>query len=194
MLNSLKGRATAGAIAAATLAVALGFGLAQGQDEPARTESHSARTEKIKIGTFEHDRVVQSFYKTRELILRAEDIQRRAMAAQEAQDQQALTQLQMEWQQLPMLEQEVIQLFNAEVDRVAPEIAAERGLVAVAPELVYAGDNVEPEDISDAVIEAINEGHEVPELPAPEMPNEGEGDVGDETDTGGGDGATNTDE
>ncbi|MEX2670705.1 MAG: OmpH family outer membrane protein [Phycisphaeraceae bacterium] len=136
----------------ALAALAIGFDRASAQ----------AEGEELRVGTYQPQQAFQMYHRTAAFQQEMQELQAQA---QETEPEQ-LAQLQ---QQAEQMQQEVIQQFERDVKNAVPEIAEQANVDLVAVEVVYTAPGVEQEDVTESVVEKINEGAEAPaqnELPA----------------------------
>ena len=163
MFTSMKSRVLGGSALAATLAVALGVNQAPApDDETAATEQEQV------IGIYNPEAAFQQYHGIQELIALSQRVQQEAQQAQAEGDQQRLMQLQQQMQQERM---RVINQFQEDVRRVAPDVAQEQGLQLVAVEVAYVAEEFgEPKDITQEMVDKINEDAPEQEQPAGSTP------------------------
>ncbi|MEX2673073.1 MAG: OmpH family outer membrane protein [Phycisphaeraceae bacterium] len=116
----------------------------------------AADAEQVRVGTYQPQQAFQLYHRTAEFQQAMQELQ---MQAQELEPEQ-LGQLQQEAEQM---QQELIQKFQQDVEAAVPEIAENANVDIVAVEVVYSAPGVEVEDLTDQVVEQINEGAEAPQ-------------------------------
>lgn len=155
MFKTTKSRLLAGASIAALAIAAAGMSFAQSDEQ---TDQQSTQAQEIRIGSYEHERAFQEFHETAKFREYAEGIEAEFMRAVEANDQQKVMMIQIEAQQR---QQELMLSFENKVAEVMPDVARENNLNVVALEIVYYDPEIDPIDVTNAVIEKINEGADV---------------------------------
>jgi len=148
MSGFTRGRLIGGVALVAALGLALGLTFAD--DEVAADDAAPS----IAVGTFQPQVVFEQYYRTQELFEYVSELQAEAQAAQQAGDQQKLMELQMRFQER---EQQLMEVFTAEMDVAVPEVAKAANIDLVAMEIQYAAPHLdEPTDLTEQILARIN--------------------------------------
>lgn len=108
----------------------------------------------VRAGTYESQQVFTSSKFGEKLTKDFEGLQRDMQAAQQEGDQQKMAQVQMRAQQM---QQRVVATFQQNVKKVMPDVAKEAKVQIIAPEIVYAADDVETQDLTRAVVKHLDD-------------------------------------
>ncbi|MEX0655625.1 MAG: OmpH family outer membrane protein [Phycisphaeraceae bacterium] len=120
----------------------------------------------LRVGTYDPEQVFGAYHGREAFMQQFQELQTEAQAAQQEGNQEQLMQIQ---QQLQQAQQEVIETFQGDVEEVMPDVAEDAGVQIVAVEVVYTAEGINSEDVTNQVIEKLNEGHDAPEPIVPEM-------------------------
>lgn len=134
---------------------AIGFTLSTSQATKAQSASDK-QNQTVRVGTYEPQKAFNNYYGYDEMNQEMQQLQGEMQQAQQEGDRQRLQQLQQRMQQL---QDETIQQFYDDVENAVPEVAKDSGVSIVAVEILYTEDQVEePKNLTDPIIEKINEG------------------------------------
>lgn len=131
-----------GVVLLAVVAVFLSFGLDAQEDAVAE----------VLVGTYEPQQVAQAAGLQEQVMQQMSGLQQRAQEAQQAGDEAAMQQIQAEAQQI---QQEAADRFIADLEAVMPQVAAATGATIIATDVTYAAPGVVTEDVTQAVVEAM---------------------------------------
>lgn len=134
-----------------------------------------AQENNLQIGVYDPETVFNAYHGRDAFMQRFEELQMEGQQAQQEGNQQRLMEIQQELQEA---QQEVVADFQDSVEEVMEEVAQEHEVTLVAVEVVYAEQGIEQQDVTEAVIEKVNEGHDVeqPEMMIPDMAPPEDGD------------------
>lgn len=153
---------TVGVLAACGLALAL---FAGGFSQAAATQDDH---DTMRLGTYEPQRAFQQYHGMQDFNQQMQRLQQQAQEAQQQGDQQRMMQIQQEMQQL---QNQVVEQFHSDVENVIPKVAENAGVQLVAIDIVYAADDLgEPHDLTDQLIQQVNEEAGVETEQEPDMP------------------------
>ncbi len=107
----------------------------------------------VRVGTFEAQVAFESYHRTQDFLGEMEEYQRRAMEAQQNQDQQTLQEIQMEVSQR---EQELMQHFEDDLEAASSVVADSESVSLIVSEVLYKADDVEAVDLTDELVNSIN--------------------------------------
>lgn len=147
MFATMKSRLAAGAALVAAVGIAAGLTLAPDHHENG----------KLAIGTYEPQQVFDNYHRTVDFFEYLEEIQAEAMQAQQAGDQDRLMELEAQFQQR---QQDLMEHFEAAVERTMPAIAESEEVKLIALEVVYASDEIEQRDLTTEILTKLNEDSE----------------------------------
>ncbi len=148
MFATMKSRLAAGAALVAAVGIAAGLTLAPDHHNSDRDG------EKLSIGTYEPQQVFDNYHRTVDFFEYLEEIQAEAMQAQQAGDQDRLMELEAQFQQR---QQDLMERFEAAVERTMPAIAESEKVKLIALEVVYASDEIEQRDLTTEILTKLNE-------------------------------------
>lgn len=148
MNQHIRFGATAAGMTVCLLAGAALTGAASGWNQEQDSDG-----EDVRIGTFDGQTAFEAYHRTQDYMRDMQDIQQRAMEAQQNQDQQALQQIQMEVQQR---EQELMQHFERDLEAASPEVAGNNDVPVIVAEIVYKADAVEEIDVTSDLVDQLN--------------------------------------
>ncbi len=144
MFATMKTRLAAGAALVAAVGIAAGLTLAP--------DHHGEG--KMTIGTYEPQQVFDNYHRTVEFFEYLEQIQAEAMEAQQTGDQDRLMELEMQFQQR---QQELMERFEAAVERTMPTVASDQNVQLIALEIVYSSDEIDEKDLTTEILEKLNQ-------------------------------------
>jgi TolA-binding protein len=127
------------------------WNLAEAQDAPAPAAAAENDAE-LRVGTLEPGMAFQHWAGRDEAIAQMQQIQTQAQAAQQAGDEMQVMQLQNQMQQK---QQELLTNFERDLREVLPEVAREAGVKVIAVNIAYTADDVETQDLTAEVVEAL---------------------------------------
>ncbi|TVQ53663.1 MAG: hypothetical protein EA377_07575 [Phycisphaerales bacterium] len=145
MFATMKTRLAAGAALVAAVGIAAGLTLAP---------DHHDGESKMTIGTYEPQQVFDNYHRTVEFFEYLEQIQAEAMEAQQAGDQDRLMELEMQFQQR---QQELMERFEAAVERTMPSVASDQNVKLIALEIVYSADDIDEKDLTTEILDKLNQ-------------------------------------
>lgn len=139
-------RLTQQILTAATMTLAL-VGLL-----PSTLSAQESQSAEIVVGTYEPQQVAEAAGFQERMMAGMQGLQQRMQQAQQEGDQQAMQQIQVEAQQI---EQDIAGQFLAEIEAVMPRVAEETGATIITTTVSYAAEGVATEDVTQAVIAAM---------------------------------------
>lgn len=141
-------RSTPSVLIAALLVLTAGLSLTA-----ADLHAQDAESAEVVVGTYQVQQVAQAVGLQQKMMQQMQGLQQRMETAQQAGDQAAMQQIQTEAQQI---QQDVAAEFQTDVEAVMPQIAEETGATIIATDVTYTAPGVSTEDVTQAVIAAIN--------------------------------------
>ncbi|MFA9479704.1 hypothetical protein ACERK3_15560 [Phycisphaerales bacterium AB-hyl4] len=128
--------------------------------------SQAQEGEGLRIGTYQQDLVFSGYHALGELMQEFQELQMEAQQAQQEGNQEQMMQLQ---QRLQEAQQNIIGTYESALDEALPEVAEETGVDVIALEVVYTAEGIEPQDVTENLLEKLNDGEEAPEPMVPDM-------------------------
>ncbi len=154
-------------LAAAVLCLSVAFADAQltlqtAAPAPADDVEGEAPAAAIRVGVFDVNQAFNAYPGIQRAQQRSQELQADMQQAGAAQDQARMGEIQQEFQQL---QQRAVQEFQADLERVLPDIARAAQVPLIVHDVAYAAPNLESVDLTGQVVEALRQG-ETPERPA----------------------------
>lgn len=116
----------------------------------------------LAVGTYQQEAAFQNYHRTQELMAYAQELEAEAMEAQQTGDHQKLMELQTQMQQR---QNETIESFFNDIERILPDLAREQNVQVVAVEIQYIAPNIESKDITELLVRQLNADVQVEEVP-----------------------------
>jgi len=108
----------------------------------------------MAVGVYQPQAVFNEHPVREEMIGELERVQLQMQQAQQAGDTQRIMELQ---SQMEQKQQEVVERFQQDLNRVMPRVAEEAGVKVVAVQVAYVADDVQTKDVTQQVIASVRE-------------------------------------
>lgn len=108
----------------------------------------------LKVGVYDAQALFQQSPDGKELMEYYENLQQEIQKAQQAGDQMKIQQLQ---QEAEKKRTEVVENFHKSVDEILPDVADDAGIKVVAVQVIYTADEVQTENLTRALADAMDE-------------------------------------
>lgn len=118
-----------------------------------RKKDADGKEDRMRVGVYHPQQVFTSSKLGERMQRDFEEIHRELQSAQQEGDQQRMEQLQMRAQQA---QQQLIASFEQNIERIIPRVAREEEVQLVAMEILYAAEEVETRDLTEAVVKHLD--------------------------------------
>jgi len=108
----------------------------------------------IAVGTLQTRQVFQNYDGRQQMMQKIREAQKEARNAQQNGNQQKARQAQ---QQMQQKRQQIMQKFRSNMQKAAQQVAQERNIDVVAPQVTYTSDRAQTQDITKPVTQTLNE-------------------------------------